>query len=226
MVRQRCGHQVSFSSEEHRPKYEPLGEGFEEKGEHAVAGDVGERGEFEGVMAAGEFEGAGFSAMATEGIEHLAGELGEHGGVVLAVNHESGAAGTHAAFDIRHGTDGRPIFAELVDGDVVAKAFPDVVGGHALADDVGEVRGDVKETAGADAFIVDESDVADRGTDAGAEDAKLGVTLLLEPVEAAAGVLDSLAVGLEGEADVGAADLVGALVAAGHAAVVVRHAHF
>ena len=57
MVRQRCGHQVSFSSEEHRPKYEPLGEGFEEKGEHAVAGDVGERGEFEGVMAAVEREG-------------------------------------------------------------------------------------------------------------------------------------------------------------------------
>jgi len=48
----------------------------------------------------------------------------------------------------------------------------------------------------------------------------LGIALLLEPVEAAVGVLDGLAVGLEGEADVGAADLVGALVAMGHAAVV------
>ena len=32
-----------------------LGEGLEEEGEHAVAGDIGERGEFEGVVAAGEF---------------------------------------------------------------------------------------------------------------------------------------------------------------------------
>src|SRR5438094_9387803 len=143
--------------------------------------------------------------MPAEGVQHLAGELGEHGGVVLAVDHESGAASAHAALDVRHGADGGPVFAKLVDGDVVAKAFPDVIGGHALADNVGEVRGDVKETAGADAFIVDESDVADRGADAGAKDAELRVALLLKPVEAATGVLDSLAVSLKGKADVGAA---------------------
>src|SRR5580704_5490627 len=38
--------------------------------------------------------------------------------------------------------------------------------------------------------------------------------------------MDSLAVGLEGEANIRAADLVGAFVAFGHAAVVVGHAHF
>ena len=41
-----------------------LGEGLEEEGEHAVAGDVGEGGEFEGVVAAGELEGAGVGAVA------------------------------------------------------------------------------------------------------------------------------------------------------------------
>ncbi len=206
-------------------RHRRLGEGLEEEGEHAVAGEVGEGGEFEGVVAAGEFEGAGVGAVATEGVEHLAGEFGEHGGVVLAVDHEGVAASAHAAFDVGHRADGGPVFAEFVDGDVVAKAFPDVIGGHALADDVSIVGGDVKEAASADAFIVNESDVADGGADAGAEDAKLGVALLIEPVEAAAGVLYGLAVGLEGEADVGTADLVGALVAAGHAAVVIRHAH-
>ena len=226
MARQRCGHQVSFSSEEHRLKYVPLGQGFEEEGEHAVAGDVGEGGEFEGVVAAGELERAWFSAVAAEGIEHLARELGEHGGVVLAVDHERGAACAHTALDIGHGTDGGPVFAELVHGDVVSKGFPDVIGRHALADDVGVVGGNVEKTSGANAFIVNESDVADGGADAGAKDAELRVALLLKPGEAAAGVLDGLAVGLKGEADVGAADLVGALVAAGHAAVVVRHAHF
>ena len=201
-----------------------LRQGFEEEGEHAVAGDVREGGEFERVVAAGEFEGAGVGAVAAEGVEHLSSEVGEHGGVVLAVDHESDATGAHAAFDVGHGADGGPVFAEFVDGDVVAKAFPDVIGGHALADDVGVVGGDVEEAAGADTFIVNEGDVAHRGADAGAEDAELGVALLFEPMEAAAGVLDSLTIGLEGEANIGAADLVGAFVAPGHAAIVIGHA--
>src|SRR6266851_4361816 len=207
-------------------RHRRLGEGLEEEGEHAIARDVGERGEFEGVVAAGEFEGAGVGSVAAKGVEHLAGEFGEHGGVVLAVDHEGGAAGAHTTLDVGHGADGGPVLAELVDGGVIAETFPDVVGGHALADDVGVIGGDVEEAAGADAFIVNEGDVADGGADAGAEDAKPGVALLLEPVEAATGVLDGLAIGLESEADVGAADLVGPLVAAGHAAVVVGHAHF
>jgi len=60
-----------------------LGEGLEEEGEHAVAGDVGEGGEFEGVVAAGEFEGAGVGTVAAEGIEHLASKFGEHVGSYL-----------------------------------------------------------------------------------------------------------------------------------------------
>jgi len=72
---------------------------------------------------------------------------------------------------------------------------------------------------------VHEGDIADRRADAGTEDAELGIALLFEPVEAPAGVLDGLAIGLEREADIGAPDLVGAFVAVGHAAVVVGHAH-
>ena len=211
---------------EHRLKSVLLGEGLEEEGEHAVARDVGERRKFQRVVAAVEFEGAGVGAVAAEGVEHLTGEFGEHGGVVLAVDEKAVAARAHAAFDIGQGADGGPVFAELVDGDVVAQAFPDVIGGHAVADDVGVIGGDVEEAAGADGRVVDESDVANRGAETGAENAEFGEALLLEPAEAAAGVLDGLAVGLEGEADVGAADLVGALVAGGHAAVMIGHAHF
>ncbi len=149
-------------------------------------------------MAAGEFEGARIGAVAAEGVQHLAGELGEHGGVVFAVEHEGVAAGAHASFDVGHGADGGPVFAEFVDGDMVFQTLPDVIGGHALADDVGVVGGDVEKASGADAFVVREGDIADRRADAGAEDAEFGVTLLFEPVEAAAGVLDGLAVGLEG----------------------------
>jgi hypothetical protein len=203
-----------------------LSKGFQEEGEHAIASDVGEGGEFEGVVAAGEFEGAGVGTVAAERVEHLAGEIGEHGGIVFAEDHVGVAAGSHTSFDVGHGANGRPVFAELVNGDVIAEAFPDMVGGHALADDVGVVGGDVEETAGAEAFIVNESDVADGGADAGAEDAELAVALLFKPVEAAAGILDGLAVRLEGEADIRATNLVGALVAVGHSAVVIGHAHF
>src|SRR5258708_32951769 len=136
--------------------------------------------------------------MAGEGVEHLASKLGEDGGVVFAVDHEGVAAGAHAALDVGHGADGGPVVAELVYGDVVAKAFPDVIGGHALADYVGVVGGDVEEAAGAEAFIVNEGDVADRGADAGAKDAEPGVALLFEPMEAAAGGLDGRAVWLGG----------------------------
>ena len=99
-----------------------------------------------------------------------------------------------------------------------------MVGGHALAHHVSEVRGHVEEAAGAEAVVVNQRDVADRRADAGAQDAQAGETLLLEPAQAAAGILHGLAVGLEREADVGADQLVGALVALGHAAVVVREA--
>src|SRR5713101_2957502 len=208
------------------PTGESLCEGFEEEGKHAVAGDVAEGGEFEGVVAAGELEGAGIGAVAAEGIEHLAGELREHGRVVLAIDQEAIAAGAHAALDVGHRADGGPVIAKFLHSDMVSKTFPDVISGHALADDVGVVGGDVEEAAGANAFVVDEGDVADGGADAGAENAELGVALLFEPMQAAAGVQNGLAVGLEREADIGAADLVGALVARGHAAVVIGHAHF
>ena len=203
-----------------------LGKGGAEEGEHAVAGDVAEGGEFEGIVAAGEFEGAGIGTVGVEGVEHLFGEFGEEGGIVLAVDHERVAAGAHTALDVRHGADGGPEFAKFVEGDVLAEAFPDVIGGHALADYIGEVGGDMKEAASVDAGIVNQSDVADRGADAGAEDADALVALLFEPAQAAAGVLNGLAIGLEGEADVGADELVCALMAASHTAVVVGHAHF
>src|SRR5258708_26072733 len=189
-----------------------LGEGLEEEGEHAVAGDVGEGGEFEGVVATGEFEGAGVGSVTAEGVEHLASEFGEHGGVVFAVDHEGVAAGAHTALDVGHGTDGGPVFAEFVHGNMVAKALPDVIGGHALTDDVGIVCGNVEEATGAYAFIVDEGDIANGGADAGAENAELGVGLLLQPVQAAAGGFGGFAGGAGGGGGGWGAGLVGGAV--------------
>src|SRR5579864_3931174 len=145
--------------------------------------------------------------LAAEGGQHLLGEGWGEGGVVLAVDHESVFAGAEAPLDVRHGADRGPVLAELVDRNVRTQGFPDMGGGHALADDVGEVGGDVEEAAGADSRVVNQGDVADRGADAGAENSQSGIALLLEPAKAAAGVLDGLAISLEGQADVGADEL-------------------
>src|SRR5579859_1775010 len=138
--------------------------------------------------------------------QHLPAELGEHGGVVFSVYEDGLAIGAHASFDVGYGAYGSPVVTEFFHADMVAKAFPDVVGGHALADNVGEIGGKVEEASGFDSRIVHQRDVADGRAEAGAEDPQPGVPLLLEPTEAAAGVLDGLAVGLESQPNIGPAD--------------------
>src|SRR5205823_3143321 len=200
------------------------GKGAAEKGEHAVAGDVGERSEFERVVAAVKAECMGRGAIAAEGVEHLAGEFREHGRVVFAVDHQAIAVGAHATLYVRHGTDGRPVMAKFVHGDVVAKAFPDVIGGHALAYDVGIIRGNVKEAADADGGVVHQRDVADGGADAGTENAEFRVALSHEAAVEGGRVQNSVTVGGGFEAKVGAANVAGAVVAARAAASVARQA--
>src|SRR5690242_17860948 len=92
--------------------------GTEER-EHEVAGEVGEGKKFEGVVAAMEFKGARFGPVAAERLKHLAGELGEHSGVVFAIDQESSAAGTQAALHIGHGANGSPELAQFLDGYMV-----------------------------------------------------------------------------------------------------------
>ncbi len=175
-------------------------------------------------MAAMELEGSRFGAVAAEGVQHLVGEFREHGGVILAVDKKCVAASAHAAFHVGHRANGSPEFAQFLDGYMVPKTLPDVIGGHALADDVSVIGRDVEKAARANCRVMNESDGADGRAKAGAEDAEFGVTLLFKPAKAAAGILDGLAVGLESQTDVGAADLIGALMTAGHAAVVVGQA--
>src|SRR6266567_3573722 len=107
----------------------------------------------------------------------------------------------------------------------MAEALPDVIGGRALADYIGVISRNMEEATNADGGIVDQGDVADRGANAGAKDSEPGITLLLEPAETTAGIQDGLAVGLQRKADVGAANLVGALVSLRHAAIVIGQAH-
>ena len=85
--------------------------------------------------------------MATEAGQHFAAKLRGHSGIVFAVDEEGFAVGAHASLNVGDRADGRPVVAELIDGDVFAKTLPNVVSGHTLAHDVGVIGGEVQEAA-------------------------------------------------------------------------------
>jgi len=207
--------------------YDPalqLGEGVEEEEAEAAAGGDGERWQLDGVVAAGEEKRFVGDAVGVEGVEELLRVFGPEGGVVAGADEQGALAVGAEATDVGKRADGRLPATELVEADFGAETFPDVHGGHAGGDDVGEIGGDVEKRAGAEERVVGEGDEADGRADGGAEDAEAVVALRGEPVEGAASVGDGLAIGGDGEADVGADEVVGARVAGDGAAVVVRHA--
>ena len=115
-------------------------------------------------MAALEFKAARISSVTAQGVKHLPAEFGEHGGVVFAIDEKRFAVGAHPTLDIGDRTDGSPIISKFVHGDMVAQAFPDVVCGHPLTDDIGIISGKVEKTASLDGCIVHQRDVAHGGT--------------------------------------------------------------
>lgn len=207
--------------------YDPalqLGEGVEEEEAEAAASGDRERRQLDGVVAAGEQELFVGDTVGAEGVEELLRVLGPEGGVVAGADEQGTLAVGAEATDVGKRADRRPPAAQLVEADFGAETFPNVHGGHPGGDDVGEIGGDVEKRAGAEERFVGEGDKADGRADGGAEDAEAVVALRGEPVEGAASVGDGLAIGGDGEADVGADEVVGARVAGDGAAVVVRHA--
>src|SRR5258708_26031820 len=79
-----------------------LSEGLREEGEHAVAGDVGAGGEFEGEVAAGEFDGAGVGTVAAEGVQHLACRIWEDDAAAFALDHERAPTRAPSALSVTH----------------------------------------------------------------------------------------------------------------------------
>src|SRR5215831_17205289 len=76
-----------------------------------------------------------------------------------------------------------------------------------------------------DAWVVRGGDEGIARTEAGADNAELGVAALLQPVEAGADISDALTDRVDGSTDVGGDGVVGAGKAVRTADVVVRHAH-
>ena len=138
-----------------------LGESLAEKRQHSIAGDMAEGWKLHRIMAAMQREGAGVRLVPPQGRQHLLGEGWQERGIVLALHHERVLPCSQSALDIRHRTYRGPVFAQLINGDVRAQAFPDVGVGHSLADYVSKIRRHMKEAARLHGGIVHQGDIAD-----------------------------------------------------------------
>ncbi len=156
----------------------------------------------------------------------MIGELDGERGVVAAADGEDFLARAVQAADVGIRADGRKVVADVVAGHFVAERLPDVRGGEPSGEDVAEVRGDVEKGAGTQSRFVRDGEKGEAGTDAGADDAEAVVALALEPTEGALHVQNGLAICLEGEADIGAAEMVGARVARDGATIMIWEAEF
>ena len=111
----------------------------------------------------------------------------------------------------RDRADRGPDLPELILRHDRLKRLADVTRALAGPHHVPECHGRVIEGADLKARVHGSRDEGIAGTETGAEHAKLLVTLLLKPVEAATDVHDRLAAGRDGAAQVGADGVVGAL---------------
>src|SRR6185312_2187834 len=88
--------------------------------------------------------------------------------------------------EVRHGTDCRPQIAQAVQINLIFHPGADVARGLARPDNVGKISGGVVKSRNANARIMRGGKEGIARSEACAENAELTVTLLLQPVEAAA----------------------------------------
>src|ERR1700682_3476059 len=156
--------------------------------------------------------------------KHLLRKLGKKCWIVFAVHHKHILARAQPALHIRHRADRRPILAQLIHSDMLAQRLPNMLGGHPLAYHVGKISGHMEKAASADSRVMNKSDVADRRSNAGAENTQTRKSLLLQPAQTAARILDRLPIRLQGQSDIGPDELIRPFMSRRHATIVIGQA--
>src|SRR3989449_8239413 len=200
-------------------------ESLDKKRPHPHAGDVAEWRQVERIVSAVQFERLRLTAILPQRSQHVGGKLRQKRRVVFAVHQEAVFSCPHPALDVRHWTDRRPEFAQLLHFHAGPQPLPHMTRRHARLDDIGEVRRNMKEAARAYRWVMHHRDIADGRPDACPENPEPRVALLLQPAQALPRISHGLLICLERKADVRADELVSTFVARGHAAVVVGHAY-
>src|SRR5215468_3195057 len=104
--------------------------------------------------------------------------------------------------EVNYGADGQPESPQAIQINRGFDSLTDVAGRLAVPHDVGEVSRRVIEGSGPNARIVRAGDECVARTKTGSDHAQLLVSLLLQPIEAAANVNHPLTDGIERASDV------------------------
>src|SRR5581483_9335568 len=177
-----------------------------------------------GVVPAGQDDYLVIKMMAGEFADHFPGKFRQESKIIFRVHHERTLGIPRELFEVHHGTDGEPEVPQAFQIDGSFETFADVACGLAMPDYVSEVSGGMVEGRGPDALVVRAGNEGITGTKARARDPESIVTLLFEPIEAAADVDHALADGVESTPDVGRDGVIGAADFRRHTNVVIRHA--
>ena len=175
-------------------------------------------------MAAGKTANFSVEIARAEFLSDFPAELGEERTVIGGVDHEHLLGPALELVKEVHGADAGKGMAQLRGVEYGLNSGANVAGGVAGPDYISKVGGGVVEDVDAYARIVSAGVEGVAGAQACTEDSELGIALLLEPIDAATDIDDSLSRGVDGASDVGADGVVGAMEFGGHADVVIRHA--
>src|SRR5664279_2934109 len=155
----------------------------------------------------------------------LRGEFRQKRQVVAAIDHERLFRPALKLVEVHDRTNRQPDLAQLVLRQYALDSLAYVAGRLSRPSHVAERRRSVVKDIDADARVVGSRDKCVTGAQAGSHQAQSRVAPLLQPVEAATNVDDTLPRGVDGAPDVGGNRIVGARDSRRAADVVVWHAH-
>src|SRR5580658_8721879 len=204
----------------------PLSQGLKEECTEAVAYGVAEGCDPHRVVTAREREALKRDTVAADRGEEFVGQFVGESGVVAPADRQNLFARAVQARDVRIRTNGRKIAADFVERNFVVQRLPYVRSCESGSNHITKICGDMQERAGAQSRFMRDGEKREAGADTGAENAEAVVALLFEPAQGASRIEHRLAIGLQGEADVGAHHIIRSRMAGNGAAIVIGQAQF
>ena len=110
----------------------------------------------------------------------------------------------------RHRTNRRPVFAQLFQCQMIRKTFPQMTRRQSPPGDVGDITGNVIESAGVDIRLMSKRKKRNARSDTGAENPDAFIALIFKPAHRRARIENSLAHRLNRAPDVRADQMIGA----------------
>ena len=150
------------------------------------------------VVAAGQHRHLVVDSVAGKGINGLPRQLGQKSQIVGCVNDQRLLRPACELLKVRHRADAAPHGAQAVGVEMGLESLADVAGGLPVPYHIGHVGRSVIERRHSNTGIMRRRQECVTRAEAGAQNAKLGVAMLLQPIQTATYVQHALARGIEG----------------------------